>query len=583
MNNLNQHITISLSRVLFISALLLLFVIKIQAQESVYTIEFRFKDEVTKIALDDKMQFNSISECKLFSSQKIEQWRIEGYFIASIDSSWIENGKYINEVFLGPKSEEIKINTVNVNPQILKGKYWRGNTDKKFVQLKNLDLAKEQIADYYENEGYPFTEVGLDSLKFDGTHLNAQLHINLGDLVIFDTLIVKRKAPLGVHKKFFEAYLGLKKGDPFRQKNVDKATVIIEETPYLKLKGTPNVVFEYGKAMVQIPLEKQKASRADGIIGFAPNGESEGELLLTGQVMLDLWNPFGTGKRFYIDWKRPDNDSQWFSASYEHPRVFKSSFDFGYSINLQQQDSTFLKVINGLKLGKRVSTRGNLNLGISWESSRILRELTESDVDTLNDTQSTLYTVNYNWQNLDDPLSPRRGFKYNFFFTGGQRKVIYNPALSSDVYDGIPEKSALIEWKVNAEYYFGLTKWLEGFLKLEASQMIGDHLFKNELLRLGGFRSIRGFNEGELFVDRYAYITFEPRINMGDQSYLFVFTDIGISGVNDTWDTPIGFGAGVNISTKTGDFSIAYALGRTNEIPISTQLAKIHFGYIGKF
>lgn len=569
-----------MSRVFFISTLLFLFISKLYAQNNKYTVVFNIIDQTQNL---ENKYFETLKESENYSISQLHQWRNEGYFLASIDTSWVENYNYYNTVFLGPKSEEIQINTSKVNPQILKGKYWRGSTSQKKVQIKYLQEAKVQIIDYYENQGYPFTEVSIDSLLFEEGSLKGVLKVSLGDAIVLDTLIVKRNSPLGVHKKFFEAYLGLEQGDIFRQKNVDKAESILKETPYLKLKQKPEVVFEYGKAMVEIPLEKRRASRADGMLGFAPNGQNEGDLLLTGEVMLDLWNPFGTGKRFYIDWKKPDNDSQWFNASYQHPRIFRSSFDFGYDINLQQQDSTFLKVGNHINIGKRVSTRANLSLGVSWETSRILRELTENDIDTLNDTQSTLYSLGYNWQNLDDPLSPRRGVSYSFSFTGGQRSIIFNPSFPPEVYEGIPEKSLQVEWHFEGEYYFGISKWLEGYIKLKGAQMIGDNLFKNELLRLGGFRSIRGFNEGELFVDRYAYFTFEPRVNIGDQSFLFVFTDIGISGVGEDWETPMGVGAGINIATKSGDFSIAYALGRTSEIPLTTDLAKIHFGFIGKF
>ncbi|NME72469.1 BamA/TamA family outer membrane protein [Flammeovirga aprica] len=572
------------SRAFFLSALLLLFISVSFAQTTSYTVQFDFIDQQeNKPTIQEKAIFNTIAECKNYSENLLYYWRTEGYFMASIDSAFTENTIYMNKVFLGPKSEEIKINIQSVNPQILKGKYWRGNSKEKWVKLKDLNIAKEQVVTYYENQGYPFTSVSIDSIGFDGKNLTGVLDVNLGDAVVLDTLIVKRNTPLGVHKKFFESYLGLEKGETFRQRNVDKATVILEETPYLRLINDPDVVFEYGKAMVEIPLEKRKASRADGMLGMAPNGQNEGELLITGQILLDLWNPFGTGKRFFIDWKRPDNDSQWFNAKFEYPRLFRSTIDFVYDINLQQQDSTFLRVDNSVQIKKRVSTRGSLSLGASWKSSRILRELNENDVDTLNDTQSILYSIGYKWQNLDNPISPRRGWRYELMFTGGQRNIIFNPALPSDVYEGIPQNSSLLQWYLEAEYYFGISKWLEGYLKVEGAQMLGDNLFKNELFRLGGFRSLRGFNEGELFIDRYAYFTFEPRINMGDQSFLFLFTDIGVAGLEEKWDFPMGIGAGINISTASGDFSIAYALGRTNDIPFSTQLAKIHFGFIGKF
>ncbi|MBB6463831.1 BamA/TamA family outer membrane protein [Flammeovirga kamogawensis] len=586
MNKKFNHIENKKSRVVVITTLLLLFTGNLFGQET-YTLEWELVDDNIHHSIRKQFQPNSFKdslELKLAAKNKVTQLSEFGYLLTSVDTILKKESSYKYVVFIGPKLEVMTVDTKAVNMQVLKGRYWKGNGVNKEVRTTELSKAKDQIIRYYEDRGYPFASTWIDSISFNNNNkLQGVLKVNLGDPVVFDTLIVKKTAPLGVHKKFFEAYLGLKKGEVFRQRNVDRAEVILKETPYLKLKKSPKVVFEYGKAMVEMPIEKRKASRADGMLGFAPNSDEEGGLLLTGQVLLDLRNPFGTGKKFYIDWKKPDNDSQWFNARYEHPRIFRSRFDFGYSINLQKQDSTFLMVNNGIDFSRKVSIRGEIKLGANWESSRLLREISEQEADTLNDTKTTTYSVGYKWQNLDDPLAPRRGIRWKGTFSGGQRTIIYNPSFDQDIYEGIQPNSAVIKWQFDAEYYFGMTKWLDGYLKIDAAQMIGDHFYKNELYRIGGFRSLRGFNEGELYVDRYAIFTAEPRINIGGTSFIFLFADIAITGDGDVVDLPLGIGAGVNIETRSGDFSIAYALGRTDEIALNMDLAKIHFGFIGKF
>ncbi|NLR92760.1 BamA/TamA family outer membrane protein [Flammeovirga agarivorans] len=519
----------------------------------------------------------------LFVNKSIDNIIQNGYLTAGIDKKKIFPNEHICKVYIGKRYDALYINTSLVSNQILSSRYWKGTSTIKKVLTTDLEKAKYQVIEYFENNGYPFTKVWIDSLHFVDGNIHGNLKINLGDAVVLDTLIVKRDQPLGVHKKFFEAYLGLHKGDDFKQKSVDKAEVIIKETPYLKLTDDIDVVFEYGKAMVEIPLEKRKSSRADGIIGLAPNETADGGVLVTGQILLDLRNPFGTGKRFYIDWKKPDSHSQWFSASYEHPRIFRSQFDVFYNLDMQIQDSTFIKVDNEVGVKRKVSVRSEVDLGVKFESSRLLREISESSADTLNDTQTTTYHIGYRWENLDDPLAPRKGFSIKSRISAGYRNVIFNPSFDQSIYEGIPEVSSIIKWHLDASYYFQINRWMDGLLRLNASQMINDHLYQNELYRLGGFRSLRGFNEGEFFVDRYGVLTIEPRIGIGGGSYLFVFSDIAYIGNNNETDLPIGFGAGLSMETKSGIFSLAYALGKTNSMPISTDLAKIHFGFIGVF
>lgn len=48
-------------------------------------------------------------------------------------------------------------------------------------------------------------------------------------------------------------------------------------------------------------------------------------------------------------------------------------------------------------------------------------------------------------------------------------------------------------------------------------------------------------------------------------------------------DTPYGFGAGVNFETRAGIFSLSYALGSRDGIPLQFKTAKIHFGITAKF
>jgi hypothetical protein len=49
------------------------------------------------------------------------------------------------------------------------------------------------------------------------------------------------------------------------------------------------------------------------------------------------------------------------------------------------------------------------------------------------------------------------------------------------------------------------------------------------------------------------------------------------------YDTPYGFGAGVNLETGAGIFTFAYALGKEQGNTIKLQSGKIHFGLTGLF
>ena len=112
-------------------------------------------------------------------------------------------------------------------------------------------------------------------------------------------------------------------------------------------------------------------------------------------------------------------------------------------------------------------------------------------------------------------------------------------------------------------------------------------LYRNELYQIGGFRLLRGFDEGSLFVNNYHIGTIEPRYLLSQNSYFFMFTDFGLiernyPGLNRS-DNPFSVGMGMVFETKAGLFNISYAAGTIGQGGIKFRNSKIHFGYINFF
>ena len=114
-----------------------------------------------------------------------------------------------------------------------------------------------------------------------------------------------------------------------------------------------------------------------------------------------------------------------------------------------------------------------------------------------------------------------------------------------------------------------------------------ENIYQNELLRFGGLRLLRGFDEEALTASLYSFMTLEYRFILDRNSYLALFSDGGyyesntVSGYDK--DTPIGIGAGINFETKAGIFSFNYAFGKQRDNPFDLGAAKIHFGFVNIF
>ena len=82
-------------------------------------------------------------------------------------------------------------------------------------------------------------------------------------------------------------------------------------------------------------------------------------------------------------------------------------------------------------------------------------------------------------------------------------------------------------------------------------------------------------------------VTLELRLLLDQNSFFYLFSDNGyvVSDFNGFYKDDIynGFGLGTTLETKSGLFSISYALGRNKANPIQFRQSKIHFGYLAYF
>jgi outer membrane protein assembly factor BamA len=124
--------------------------------------------------------------------------------------------------------------------------------------------------------------------------------------------------------------------------------------------------------------------------------------------------------------------------------------------------------------------------------------------------------------------------------------------------------------------------WLRGSGGFTQNQ----NLLLNDLFRLGGLKSIRGFNENYFYARSYGYLNMEQRLFFGENSFLMVFADLGILEnpyFAASIDKPISFGAGINLDTGSGVFRFIYGVGKSNLQPLQFSSSRIHFGYLARF
>src|SRR5262249_32670923 len=112
-------------------------------------------------------------------------------------------------------------------------------------------------------------------------------------------------------------------------------------------------------------------------------------------------------------------------------------------------------------------------------------------------------------------------------------------------------------------------------------------IFRNELFRIGGLKTVRGYDEESIFASLYVIGNIEYRFLLEQNSYLLAFVNRAYfrdetrnAGVGH--GDLLGLGGGITFETRLGIFSFIYALGRENN-QVQVRNGKIHFGLISTF
>ncbi|TGD77801.1 hypothetical protein EU557_21130 [Hymenobacter wooponensis] len=518
----------------------------------------------------------------------------DAYLTASADEMRWGHDSLRVRLYVGEKFQWAQLRNGNLGDGLMtragyREKLFRGQP----FQPKEWAQLQENILHEAENQGFPFATVTLDSLKLLGSEVAGRIVLQRGQAVVFDSIQIVGKTKTRVG--FLTRYLQIFPGQPYSQQKIQEAARRLRQLPYLQLKAEPEVRFALGKARVYLLLEDRAASQFDAIVGVLPNANpsvGQKKVQITGDVTLNLRNIKGGGKGIGIQWRKLDATSQLLDAQYVHPSFFGTPLEVGGTFNLLKQNDQFLTVRPRLQVTYPTAHAGRVSFFTERRSSRLLADSAALSVFTTSlpeniDSEFNSYGVDYVWNTLDDPYLPRRGMLASGQGAVGTKRINRNPDLLEQLYQTVPLRSTQISLGGRVERYFRFGRNGVLFTRVRGEALLNQRLFLNDLFRLGGLATLRGFNELNYYASQYAIGTAEFRQFTSADSYVFVFADQAWLRrditTETTQDTPTGLGAGLSFRTAAGQFQFVYALGRDQQQKFSLGSGKIHFGITNRF
>jgi outer membrane protein assembly factor BamA len=553
-----------------------------------------------------KMEFSGKQECEDFvQKQFLAKLQKKGYLAASIDSVMIGDLRGAAWVFLGAAYAwgEIKIDS----SILLVSKY----NDPELFQLIGTPLSIESLVDLKENvlikleeHGYPFASVKLDSTYFKEAKLFARLIAELGPLYLIDSIRVEGK--LRISKPYLQRYLGVGGGEMYQRSKLDQVSSRLASLDFLKESRPWDMQLLGTGSALNLYLEPKKNNRFNLLAGLMPsNQQLGGKLLLTGEAELDLKNTFGGAEHLMLSWQQLQVQSPRLQIGFQKPYLLNTNAGIEFSFNLLKKDSSFLTLNTTIGLSYEVNSRQRAKILFNQFSSNLINVDTNRVRQTKKlpaylDVRTSAIGAEINYSGTDFKFNPTKGLEFVLRMTGGIRKISKNNAITQMKSDGLGNlfnyaslydtvKSASSQFKLNgrADFFHRLGSQATLRTGLQGGWINGEKLFLNEVYQLGGIKTLRGFDEESIFTSEYLIATLEYRYLIGQNSYLFSFVDgayIGQRGVSENLNGMLlGAGLGLSFETRSGIFTLAYAVGKKTDLPINFKESKIHFGFVSLF
>ncbi len=539
----------------------------------------------------------------------------QNYFDGIIDSvknrislNLLSNGYYFfdfssTEVIIRDDSAkfDIKINIKEYSPSIINkinietddstylNKYYerfRFFEDQVFDK-NNLEQSIDEILVEFENIGYPFAIVKINSVQFlddssEGKRLvNINLKVESGNISKIDKIDITGNTSTKDYVIIRE--LRLDDSEPYNQKKIEEFPKRLNRLRFFEPVPNPQFfINSKNEGVLVINIKEKNTNNFDGIIGYSPPGKNESSGYITGLVNISLRNLFGTGRGASLKWNKYDRNSQELDLRYLEPWLLNFPVNINVGLYQRIQDSTYVQ--RRIEGSIDYLATENISAGIVIGTENVIPTIRTIPVFTVFNSSYLTTGANLKIDTRDDPYSPTEGllFVNTYSYT---RKKINGPA----EYITTSTKTSVDLQRFTASFYFFHELFSRQVLAIgvNGKELRSSDFENSDLYRLGGANSLRGYREDQFLGSRVFWSNLEYRALFTRRTYGFLFFDTGYylrpeqsdKNITKQEDFLYGFGLGLNIETGIGVLRVSYALGKGDAF----SDGKIHFGILNEF
>ncbi|RJP61997.1 MAG: hypothetical protein C4543_02645 [Ignavibacteriales bacterium] len=447
-----------------------------------------------------------------------------------------------------------------------------------------FESAISNILDEYENIGFPFAKISINSMTFSEIEDESLVTIKL-TLEKNEKSTIDKVEIIGNDKTNNQVIIRAARIFPpelYSQDKVESIPKKLNRLRFFEQVNTPGYYFNSSnEGVLQITVQEKETNNFDGIVGYVPGNENETGYF-TGFLNISLRNLFGTGRAAAFKWHKENRNSQELEIKYMEPWILGYPFNIGLGFFQRKQDTTYVQS----------KFDGSIEFLATDDISASLLFSTESIVPTEN--KNSFFTV-YNASILstgiqlsidsrDDVYAPTEGiyFVNSYLYS---KKSINGPAqfITSDTKTEINLQRLTLDFS----YFYEIFNRQVIAAGVHAREMRGDFFEISDYYMLGGTTTLRGYRENQFLGNRTFWSNLEYRYLLTPRTYAYLFFDTGYylrnadesKGLIELSEFKYGYGLGLNLETGLGILGVSFALGEGD----SFSQGKIHFAIVNEF
>ncbi|SNR17083.1 BamA/TamA family outer membrane protein [Tenacibaculum jejuense] len=537
-----------MKQTLFLLAYILLVINSfVFSQEQEFKFVFRNASEEKYIQLNKLNQIKSNKSFKKTLDSISYALKLKGYFYNQIDSIVDNKKQKLVYLYFGKKIDSVIITIPDTNPTY-------SNTRKE-IRTEELPEVLKKINSRLESQGRPFSKSHLEEIKLIDNKIYATLNIKESKKRTLDKILIKGydKFP----KSYLKHFVKVKPKSMINKNLIEQISNRINAIPFIKQKKEPELLFSKDSTLLYIYVEKTKNSNFDGLINF--NSENSDNIEINGNVNLELNNLLNTGEQLHLNWNANGNDRQNLILKSSIPYLFNSAISNESSFEIYRQDSTFLN--SNFKTSFLYDINSRIKAGIQFEN----QDSNETSTTNLNTPDFSSYFVGLNFSyrslKLDKYFLPKLFFHFTPLY--GQRDI------NND-------SSNQIKTEIIAGLTFDLNNRSSIALKNHTGLLFSPNFFLNELYRIGGINSIRGFDPQSIFAKKFTFLNTEYRFSTSKDSFLYSIVDPGyFQDIKNNNLFVLGYGIGYAFKRRNSLINLSISSGISkirNNTPLNLSI-----------